>query len=970
MKRMICIAWGGMPAYAVGAVRAFLRTCRDEVRLVATPSDVPRTCPDEIDGVSIDWVADHDSRTLSEVLGREPDVLFVSGWFIPSFNRFAAEVRAAGGKVVVGVDNRYVPGLRGFVWSIYFRLKVRPLFDAFLVVGRSGLRLLRRGGVPERILGRGFYSADPERFTAGSPLSGRERKVIFVGRYDVRKNILPFARVFSAFRRRHPDWTLECYGQGPLEGELRALGGGVTVFSFLQPDELAAKYRTARVMVLPSLEDHWGVVVHEAALSGCALLLSREVGAAEDFPGAVTFDPQREATMADALERMSGWTDAAWASAERASLGAAGAISPELFAHELLRLSGVRKGRMKVLHVVPSLHRNGGGTSEYVPMVAMAQLRAGLETAIAFYGGGELSEKAKEAERAGVRLIRFEGLRTRSNPIAFSRDLVRRFETAAREFDVVQTHVQWMFPTWWAAHVSRRLGKPYVMMPHGSFAPERLRVSAWKKRLVGWLDRRCARHAKEIWVTSENEAEGVRAYVPGVKTVVLPIGLDVEKYKVEKRGKGEGCGGGERTLLYLSRISPIKGLDLLAEAWGRVVGCASTASEEARCRSLTGRELAEFRSSQWLSGVTDETFERSLQNVFSEKSASGEYRFRSEDERKDAFEGACRFFNEFSRKIIRLSDGRCVYFSPDSRSRMRNAGDLSRCWAEYAFHAVSSSGRRLEGKAYCERLFNREKLEAVSLIADVLEKECCGAMLLDKQREKDAVVFRGVNSKKRRLEIITRVDYAGTGVHNLFEVTVLIKNVQKKSPPTKPLSEVVETVERHQGAGYLPPTEGIIANCFDKDKRDWHLLIVGPDDRGYTEEIKKVFAAKCPEGSYEFCGPVYGEEKFKLLASADAFVLPTRNENWGIAVAEAMASGLPVVCTKGAPWSCLETEKAGWWCEVSVEGVEMAIRELMSLPDAELMAMGANGRQWVGANLDWTKIGMRMKSAYEREAAG
>ena len=140
----------------------------------------------------------------------------------------------------------------------------------------------------------------------------------------------------------------------------------------------------------------------------------------------------------------------------------------------------------------------------------------------------------------------------------------------------------------------------------------------------------------------------------------------------------------------------------------------------------------------------------------------------------------------------------------------------------------------------------------------------------------------------------------------------------------------------------------------------WKLLIVGPDDRGYTEEVKKVFAAKCPAGSFEFRGPVYGDEKIKLLAGADAFILPTRNENWGIAVAEAMASGLPVVCTKGAPWSCLETEKAGRWVDVSADGIKKGIEDVLSLSDNERRAMGGRGRKWVEENLDWTVIAKKM----------
>ena len=54
---------------------------------------------------------------------------------------------------------------------------------------------------------------------------------------------------------------------------------------------------------MPSLEEHWGLVVHEAALSGCALLLSNRVGAKEDFleegVNGLSFDPYSVEDMAE-----------------------------------------------------------------------------------------------------------------------------------------------------------------------------------------------------------------------------------------------------------------------------------------------------------------------------------------------------------------------------------------------------------------------------------------------------------------------------------------------------------------------------------------------------------------------------------------------------------------------------------------------------------------------------------------------
>lgn len=171
----------------------------------------------------------------------------------------------------------------------------------------------------------------------------------------------------------------------------------------------------------------------------------------------------------------------------------------------------------------------------------------------------------------------------------------------------------------------------------------------------------------------------------------------------------------------------------------------------------------------------------------------------------------------------------------------------------------------------------------------------------------------------------------------------------------------------------ITPVKGLdmLADAWGRLQRDgagagWRLLIVGPDDRGYTDVIKKVFAEKCPVGTYEFRAPVYGEDKYRLLSSVDALVLPTRSENWSIAVAEAMASGIPVVCTKGAPWKCLETEHAGWWVDVSVDGVECGIRELIKLNDSQRQQMGCNGRCWVEENLDWRHIAQEMTNFYEK----
>jgi glycosyltransferase involved in cell wall biosynthesis len=158
------------------------------------------------------------------------------------------------------------------------------------------------------------------------------------------------------------------------------------------------------------------------------------------------------------------------------------------------------------------------------------------------------------------------------------------------------------------------------------------------------------------------------------------------------------------------------------------------------------------------------------------------------------------------------------------------------------------------------------------------------------------------------------------------------------------------------------------------------LVIAGPDEQGTLKALKEQVARLGLEASVKFAGPVYGEEKWRMLRSADVFVLPSRSENFGIVVAEALACSVPVICTKGAPWSELQgycdhavvamtsvktrTGRAGWWVDVGVEPLAEALREAMALTDEERWAMGQNGRRLVEEKYRWEAVAEQMVDLY------
>lgn len=143
----------------------------------------------------------------------------------------------------------------------------------------------------------------------------------------------------------------------------------------------------------------------------------------------------------------------------------------------------------------------------------------------------------------------------------------------------------------------------------------------------------------------------------------------------------------------------------------------------------------------------------------------------------------------------------------------------------------------------------------------------------------------------------------------------------------------------------------------------WRLCIAGPDDVGHLSEVLALVRQLGVQGSVDYVGAVEGAAKTALYNAADVFVLPTFTENFGVVVAEALAHGLPVITTRGAPWADLKTYGCGWWVDIGVAPLVHAMREAMALSDDERRAMGARGRDYV-RRYDWDGIAKQTIDVY------
>lgn len=146
----------------------------------------------------------------------------------------------------------------------------------------------------------------------------------------------------------------------------------------------------------------------------------------------------------------------------------------------------------------------------------------------------------------------------------------------------------------------------------------------------------------------------------------------------------------------------------------------------------------------------------------------------------------------------------------------------------------------------------------------------------------------------------------------------------------------------------------------------WQIRIVGPGEPEHISEIQCAIDRVGIGQVMKICPPVSAGEKWEEYRAADVFVLPSYSENFGIVVAEALASGVPVITTTATPWELLEKHACGWWIPTGAAALEKALRKATGISDAERSSMGQRGRQLVEDNFTWSAIAKSMLPHYQR----
>ncbi|MEM9544255.1 MAG: hormogonium polysaccharide biosynthesis glycosyltransferase HpsP [Cyanobacteria bacterium P01_E01_bin.42] len=182
--------------------------------------------------------------------------------------------------------------------------------------------------------------------------------------------------------------------------------------------------------------------------------------------------------------------------------------------------------------------------------------------------------------------------------------------------------------------------------------------------------------------------------------------------------------------------------------------------------------------------------------------------------------------------------------------------------------------------------------------------------------------------------------------------------------PEVPLILFMSRIDPKKGFDLLFPALATLQS----EGVDFHFVLAGSNsqDPDYERSVFQMLEQEGLRSRATITGFVKGEEKLALLRDADLFVLPSYYENFGIAVAEAMLAGLPVlISNKVYIWDAIEEADAGWITQCDRADLTEQLRSALQHPEAQKQK-GENARKLAIEKYSWQAIAKQMKAEYSK----
>ena len=214
---------------------------------------------------------------------------------------------------------------------------------------------------------------------------------------------------------------------------------------------------------------------------------------------------------------------------------------------------------MHSICLLESVSRANGGIFE-AECALQRELHLGQGVSVDVVG---LEDRFTMQDAARWLPLKVSSVKTRGpGALGYSPELLTAIDPKA---DLLYAATLWKYPSWAALQWAERTGKPMMVAPHGSLDAWALKNAAWKKRIVAVLFKNRQLHkASCIRALCQSEADAIRAFGLTNPIAIIPNGVDLPGGELTKPEAG-----GRRTLLFLGRMHPKKGLPNLIRAFSQ-----------------------------------------------------------------------------------------------------------------------------------------------------------------------------------------------------------------------------------------------------------------------------------------------------------------------------------------------------------------------------------------------------------------
>lgn len=226
---------------------------------------------------------------------------------------------------------------------------------------------------------------------------------------------------------------------------------------------------------------------------------------------------------------------------------------------------------MNIVHIVDDLSPANTGITSAVRELSRAGIGAGWSVAVISVGpDADWSVSGLRPQSARIR---------GAGPVArwrYAPGFDDLLHAAAGKAAVIHIHGLWFYPQWRAAQIANRRRWPMVVSPHnmlGGWLWRRGHVRRLKKAIYfkSLLERPLS-NARAVHALSDDESARIARFLPGPRRVTVPNALDLAAVDGEIAMAGSTSVGADKYVLFLGRIHPVKGLDLLIESTARTQG--------------------------------------------------------------------------------------------------------------------------------------------------------------------------------------------------------------------------------------------------------------------------------------------------------------------------------------------------------------------------------------------------------------